>query len=603
MRYPPEFLDEIRTRLPVSRVVGRSVALQRRGREFVGLSPFNKEKTPSFTVNDEKGFFHCFSSQEHGDIFGFLMKTEGLGFAEAVERLAGEAGLEVPVQGPEDQERARRRSGVLDALEAACRFFQTRLREADGRAAVDYLRGRGLDDDAAQTFRLGYAPADSQALLRALATVGIAEDLAIEAGLAKRPDDGRAAYAFFRNRVVFPVGDARDRVVGFGARLIDGDGPKYINSPDGPVFQKGTLLYGLARARRAAHGGAPVIVAEGYMDVIALVRAGFNAAVAPLGTALTERQAQVLWGLAPEPILCFDGDAAGRRAAGRAAERVLPLLRPDHSVRVALLPPGQDPDDLIRTEGAGAMQSVLDRALPLAEVLWELECGRHRLDRPEGRAGLQAGLDAQADRIGDPTVARFYRGEFRDRVRAAFTPVRDGPPTRALRRTGAGSPPPFGPRPSRSRGRALSPELMILGLMTVQPDRFEAVAEDFGALNFDEPELARLHQALCTVLMNGPDLDSAGLSDHLAQIGMNRIVARLRTQIQDAGFDWKGAVAQPEQFDLAWQRAWRAMEKRRIEQELADVTAELRQRASPAMLDRQRALIEQRELYRRMENG
>ena len=256
MRFPPEFLDEIRARLPVSQVVGRSVNLQRRGREFVGLSPFNKERTPSFTVNDEKGFYHCFSSQEHGDIFTYLMKTQGLSFAEAVERLAGEAGLEVPQQNEREREQSRRRADALTALDAACRFFQAELKSAAGRSALDYLRGRGLDDDAVETFRLGFAPPDSQALLKALAGIGIGEELAIEAGLARKPDDGRAAYSFFRNRVVFPVADARDRVVGFGARLMAGEGPKYINSADSPLFQKGHLLYGLSRARRAAPLGS-----------------------------------------------------------------------------------------------------------------------------------------------------------------------------------------------------------------------------------------------------------------------------------------------------------------------------------------------------------
>ncbi|MCA8907652.1 MAG: DNA primase [Rhodospirillaceae bacterium] len=614
MRFPPEFLDEIRARLPVSQVVGRSVNLQRRGREFVGLSPFNKERTPSFTVNDEKGFYHCFSSQEHGDIFTYLMKTQGLSFAEAVERLAGEAGLEVPQQNEREREQSRRRADALTALDAACRFFQAELKSAAGRSALDYLRGRGLDDDAVETFRLGFAPPDSQALLKALAGIGIGEELAIEAGLARKPDDGRAAYSFFRNRVVFPVADARDRVVGFGARLMAGEGPKYINSADSPLFQKGHLLYGLSRARRAAHDGAPVIVAEGYMDVIALVRAGFNGAVAPLGTAFTEHQAQLIWRFCREPVVCFDGDNAGRAAAGRAAERLLPLLRPDHTVRVALLPAGQDPDDLIRAHGPRAMAEVIDDARSLADVVWELECARHHLNTPEGRAGLQAALEAQAGRIADATVARFYRQEFTDRVRRAFQPAaetgRSGErrPWRPARRgdrgySAPGTLPPIGPRPSRKAGAGLAPERLILAALLADPRRFEPMAEEIGGLVYEHPDDISIHRAVCSVLMQHPDLDSSALKDHFAQVGLEETVARIGERIRAEGVDWLAGAATPEQLEDAWQRAWRAVEVRRIERELADVSRTLREQPSAAVLARQQALLAQRDRYLQMDGA
>lgn len=609
MRYPPEFLDEIRARLSVSQVVGRSVSLQRRGREFVGLSPFNKERTPSFTVNDEKGFYHCFSSQEHGDIFTFLMKTQGISFAEAVERLAGEAGLEVPKDSEREREQSRRRADALTALDGACRFFQAELKSAGGRPALDYLRGRGLDDDAVETFRLGFAPPDSQALLKALAGIGIGEDLAIEAGLARKPEDGRAAYSFFRNRVVFPVADARDRVVGFGARLMAGDGPKYINSADSPLFQKGHLLYGLSRARRAAHDGAPVVVAEGYMDVIALVRAGFNGAVAPLGTAFTEHQAQLIWRFCREPVVCFDGDDAGRAAAGRAAERLLPLLRPDHTVKVALLPAGQDPDDLLRAHGPRAMAEVIEAARSLADVIWDLECARHHLTSPEGRAGLQAALDAQAGRIADATVARFYRQEFTERVRRAFQPAADSGrpgerrPWRPARRGALPNAAPLGPRPSRSVGAGLAPERLILAALLADPRRFEAMAEQIGELVFEHPDDIGVHRALCSALMQHPDLDSSALSDHFAQIGLEETVARIGERIRAEGVDWLAGAAAPEQLDDAWRRAWRAVDVRRIERELADVSRTLRERPTAAVLARQQALLAQRDRYRQMDGA
>ncbi|MGY9107906.1 MAG: DNA primase, partial [Alphaproteobacteria bacterium] len=311
--------------MPVSDVCGKRVKLQKRGREFVGLSPFNNEKSPSFTVNDQKGFYHCFSSGKHGDVFSFVMATEGLSFPEAVEKLARQVGMEVPQETPQERARTEKRAGLHDVMEAACKVFERSLDEPGGKAARSYLEGRGLDNDTIRGFRLGYAP-QGNAMRVALEGNGITEALLLEGGLLRRPDDGRAAYPFFRDRVIFPITDRRGRVIGFGGRMMgDGNAAKYINSPDTPLFDKGRTLYNLADARQAAHDGHEVIVAEGYMDVIALVSAGFKGAVAPLGTALTETQLGELWRLAPEPILCFDGDAAGGRAAMRAAERALAL--------------------------------------------------------------------------------------------------------------------------------------------------------------------------------------------------------------------------------------------------------------------------------------
>ena len=360
MAFPPRFLDELRQRCSLADVVGRRVRLTKRGREYVGLCPFHNEKTPSFNVVEDKGFFHCFGCGAHGDVIGFLMQNGGLGFREAVEQLAGEAGLEVPQSTPQERERAQRQVDLQDAMEAACVFFQAQLEAPAGRTGLAYLERRGLDAATIRRFRLGFAPDGREALKRALAGK-IPEALLVEGGLLRRPEDGGATYDYFRNRVIFPIGDRGGRIIAFGGRVIGEGQPKYLNSPETPLFQKGRVLYGWAAARANAAKEPSAIVTEGYMDVIALHRAGFATAVAPLGTALTEAQLEELWKLAPEPILCFDGDAAGERAALRAADRALPLLRPGISLRFAALPAGEDPDTLIARYGKIGRASCRER--------------------------------------------------------------------------------------------------------------------------------------------------------------------------------------------------------------------------------------------------
>ena len=343
MAFPPQFLDDIRARIGLADVVGRRVRLVKQGREHAALCPFHNEKTPSFTVSEEKGFFHCFGCGAHGDVIGFVMRADGLSFPEAVERLAADAGLEVPEQTPAEREHAKRQADLYDVMEKACAFFEERLGAHVGEPARDYLRGRSLDTDTIARFRLGYAPDTKTALRGALMSDTLPETMLIEAGLLIRPDNG-TPYDRFRGRVIFPITDRRGRVIAFGARILGEGTPKYLNSPDTPLFNKGRVLYGMATARRAAHDKGRVIVTEGYMDVIALAKAGFVESVAPLGTALTESQLHELWRMAPEPLLCFDGDNAGQRAAWRAAERALPLLEPGRSLRFVMLPRGEDPD-------------------------------------------------------------------------------------------------------------------------------------------------------------------------------------------------------------------------------------------------------------------
>src|SRR5438270_9612178 len=418
MAFPPGFLDELRSRVPLADLVGRRVRLVRKGREHSGLCPFHNEKTPSFYVVDDKGFFHCFGCGAHGDAIGFLMRADNLDFIEAVERLAGEAGIAVPQQTPLERERAQRQKTQLEALAAAAQFYERQLwsprNSLCGAAARDYLAARGLDEETIRRFRLGWAPDDRQALRRALSG-DFPEALLHEAGLLRVPEDGGTPYDYFRGRVIFPIGDRAGRVIAFGARTLGDDVPKYLNSPDTPLFEKGRVLFAWAAARanaaRATDGEAPsaAIVVEGYMDVIALHRAGFATAVAPLGTALTEAQLQELWRLSPEPVLCFDGDTAGQRAALRALHRALPLLKPGRSLRLATLPPGEDPDSLIRTRGRPGFGEVLAGARPLSEMLWQSELAAGPIDTPERRADLEQRLMQAAGLIGDRVVQAEYR--------------------------------------------------------------------------------------------------------------------------------------------------------------------------------------------------
>src|SRR5947209_3462704 len=417
MRFTPQFLDELRARLPVSEVVGRRVKLKRAGREWKGLSPFQQEKSPSFTVNDQKGFYHDFSSGKHGDIISFLMETEGVGFTEAVERLAQMAGVPLPAVTPEAARHEQRRKTLHDVMELAAKFFADTLASRNGARARGYLGDRAISPAVQLQFRIGYAPAERFALKEHLGAQGIPVEDMIEAGLLVAGDDIPVPYDRFRDRVMFPIADLRGRVIAFGGRALEKDAPaKYLNSPETPLFHKGDNLYNLGPARLATHNGATLVVVEGYVDVIAMVGAGFGASVAPLGTALTENQLALLWRMADEPILCFDGDRAGQKAAFRAADLALPHLQAGKSLRFALLPEGQDPDDLARSGGRGAVEDVIAAARPLAEILWSREIESGAFATPERRAALERRIGELAQNIRDDVVRKYYRQDFADRL-------------------------------------------------------------------------------------------------------------------------------------------------------------------------------------------
>ena len=423
MRFTPQFLDELRARLPVSEVVGRRVKLKRAGREWKGLSPFQQEKTPSFTVNDQKGFYHDFSSGKHGDIISFLMETEGVGFTEAVERLAAMAGVPLPAATPDAARHEQRRKTLYDVMELAAKFFADTLASRNGAKARGYLGDRAISPAVQLQFRIGYAPPERFALKEHLGSHGIPVEDMVEAGLLVAGDDIPVPYDRFRDRVMFPITDLRGRVIAFGGRALEKDVPaKYLNSPETPLFHKGDNLYNLAPARLATHNGAPLVVVEGYVDVIAMVGAGFAASVAPLGTALTENQLALLWKMADEPILCFDGDKAGQKAAWRAADLALPHLKPGKSLRFALLPEGQDPDDLARSGGRGAIEEVISAARGLADVIWSREIEGGTFATPERRAALEARIGELTNGIRDEVVRRYYRQDLSERLQRTFAP-------------------------------------------------------------------------------------------------------------------------------------------------------------------------------------
>jgi DNA primase len=452
MRFTDQFLEDLRARLPVSEVVGKRVKLKRAGREWKGLSPFQQEKTPSFTVNDQKGFYHDFSSGKHGNIFDFIMQTEGVSFPEAVERIAAMAGVALPAATPDAARHEQRRKTLYDVMELAAKFFADTLASRNGAKARGYLGDRAITPATQLQFRLGYAPADRFALKEHLGSHGVPVEDMVETGLLVSGDDIPVPWDRFRDRVMFPITDHRGRVIAFGGRALEKDVPaKYLNSPETPLFHKGDNLYNLATARQAAHDGSALIVVEGYVDVIAMVTSGFPGAVAPLGTALTENQLALLWKMADEPILCFDGDRAGQKAAYRAADLALPQLKPGKSLRFALLPEGQDPDDLARSGGRAAIEEVIAAARGLSDILWSREIEGGSFATPERRAALEVRIGELANGIRDEVLRRYYRQDFSARLQRMFA-SEAGAGSAGRGRFGSESPRRFQPRFSGAAG-------------------------------------------------------------------------------------------------------------------------------------------------------
>ncbi|GAC1332178.1 MAG: DNA primase [Beijerinckiaceae bacterium] len=544
MKFSPAFLDEIRARLPVSEVARQRVQMKKEGREWRGLSPFNAEKTPSFFVNDQKGFFHDFSSGKHGDAFDFVMQTDGVTFPEAVERLAAMAGLPLPTPSPEQRAQDQKRASLGEVLELAAQFSEAQLAAKAGARARAYLAERQVGTALQKEFRLGYAPPDRFALRDHLAARGVDAGTMIEAGLLVHGEGIAVPYDRFRERVIFPICDRSGRVIAFGGRALEQEvAAKYLNSPETPVFHKGQCLYNHHRARKAAHETGRLVVVEGYMDVIAMTGAGVGETVAPLGTALTPDQCELLWRLVEEPILCFDGDKAGRKAAYRAIDTALPLMSVGRSFRFALLPEGVDPDDLARSSGPEAIADLLKGALPLSELLWTRETEGRTFDTPEGRAALERRLADAVRPIPDQSLRRHYEQDIWSRLRRLFE-FRRGPEKSFARRPGRdgqtfgkGFGWKNGPPAARSgpvaisaglasrRAAVPSREAAILIILLNHPALIAAHAEELVDVEFRSPEARRLRDFL--VRHAGEETEADALAATLDAAGYEPIRRQL----------------------------------------------------------------------------
>jgi DNA primase len=584
MRFDERFLDEIKTRVRLSDVIGRTVKLRRQGREYVGLSPFAKEKTPSFYVNDEKGFFHDFSSGKHGDLIAFWQETERLSFPEAVERLAAEAGVPMPAPDAHAAEVETKRAGLGEWLEIAAKWYEAQLRRPVGAAARTYLAGRALPEEEWARFRLGFAPGGRTALKDYLIAKGAQPRDLIEAGLLIEPEDGAGApYDRFRDRIIFPIADARGRVISFGGRAMDAEArAKYLNGPDSPLFHKGQTLYGLAEARRLLHVGGespPLVVVEGYMDVLACQRAEI-AAVAAMGTALTEEQMERLWRLHPEPTLCFDADKAGLRAASRTIDRALPHLKPGRSFRFALITGGKDPDDVLREQGAAALKAQVQATRPFVEALFQRERELEPLDTPEHRAGLKARLRAAAAAIQDKDLAQAYRDDLLNRLDQLFAVSRPQPTARAPRapfRKGRWKPDPLADRPAepeligvivspygkigaRALPRRLKQIAAAIALHALRhPPAIDDWIERLAQYGFGDAHLADFAKQFSSLYEQDPGLDSESLKRHLAASGFNELLG----EIEKAGLASKAPFLKsdisPERAQVLWSRAFETL--------------------------------------------
>ena len=616
MRFSNSFLDEIRDRVPISAVVGRRVTWDRRKTnvsrgDYWACCPFHGEKSPSFHCEDRKGRYHCFGCGVSGDHFRFLTDLEGLSFPEAVQQVADMAGIALPQPDPQAEKREKERTSLLDVMEMAARFFQDQLQSSGGAKARAYLRDRGLTSRTIETFRLGYAPESRNALKEFLAGKGVPKEQIEACGLVRHGDDIPVSYDYFRDRIMFPILSSREKVIAFGGRAMAPDAPaKYMNSPDTELFHKGQVLYNFARARRAAQAtggkteGATIIAVEGYMDVIALHQAGVENAVAPLGTALTENQLDLLWKISPLPILCFDGDGAGLRAASRAADLALPSLKPGRSVRFALLPDGKDPDDLVKQEGRAPFDKVISDARPLVGMIWQREAASGNFETPEQRAELEARLKQIVSVIADENVRRHYQQEIRDRLNSFFSPVqrsgngrREGFQRGGTRTGRGGAAPQAGG--GASRGVGISDRLARSGLVRGHRDlpalRESVLAltivnhpqllleeyDEIAAIDFENRDLQRFWAAMLPAAATaGANLSREYLTQRLSAEGFDAILKLLDQQIRNARLWTATQQAAPEDAREGYRQALSLhkrtkalrVQKIELEREIAETT-------------------------------
>ena len=600
MTLTPQFLDELRARTSLSALIGKTTKLQKAGREMRGCCPFHNEKTPSFYVNDDKGFYHCFGCSAHGDAIRWMTEQRGLPFIDAVKELAQAAGLEMPAMDRASAEKAERAKGLHEAMADAAAWFTEQLNGIAGTEARAVLEKRGVRAETARAFGMGYAP-DSRGKLKA-ALKDYGDPTLIETGMLISVE-GKEPYDRFRGRLMIPIRDPRGRTIAFGGRIIGDGEPKYLNSPDTPLFDKGRTLYNLDRAAPVSRKANRVIVVEGYMDVIALAQAGIAEAVAPLGTALTEAQLERLWRMIDVPILCFDGDSAGQKAALRAAHRALPLLAPGRSLAFVTMPEGQDPDDLVRTGGKSAMETVLTAAQPLVERLWQSERDAEPLDTPEQRAGLKQRLATLAGTIADASVRGEYQADFRRRYEEQFTPQRRAfvPfEKRGSIRDGRGWKPPVAPVTAEAKAfraagidRVLA-KAVLAGLIR-HPAEIARHMEVLGSLNLIDGALGRLFAAVVDVALEDRKLDSAGLLTILAKSGFDSVASDLlRADTMPYSFTLNTGDPVHAVNDL--DEAISIMIARpEVDQALAEATGAMKADFTPQAFERQVALVREKQ--------
>ncbi len=607
MSLSPQFLDELRARTLLSSLIGRTTKLQKAGREFRACCPFHNEKSPSFYVNDEKAFYHCFGCGAHGDAIRWMTDQRGLPFMDAVKELVQAAGMEMPAMDRQSAEKAERAKGLHEACADAATWFTEQLNGLAGAEARNILERRAIRADTAKAFGLGFAPDSRGKLKEALKEFG--DPMLVEAGLLISVE-GKEPYDRFRGRLMIPIRDPRGRTIAFGGRIIGDGEPKYLNSPETPLFDKGRTLYNLDRAAPASRKTGRVIVVEGYMDVIALAQAGFGEAVAPLGTALTEAQLERLWRLSDVPILCFDGDSAGQKAAMRAAHRALPMLAPGRSLSFVTLPEGVDPDDLVRAKGPAAFEELLRTPQPLVDRLWSHELAAEPLDTPEQKAGLKQRLNELAQTIADDGVRIEYQAEFRRRFEDLYARVREPfrPFQPVKRKPGQKWKAPDPPVSEMAKGvratgidRILA-KAVLAGLIR-HPAEIARHMEVLGSLKLADGALGRLFEAVIDVAVEDQALDSDGLLTILAKSGFDIIATDLlRPDQLSCSFTQKGAEPARARADLDEAIAI-LVARPEVDAALAEATATLKARYSDEAFERQVSLVkEQQALDERLAN-
>jgi len=520
---PSEFIEELRARTTLSDLIGKRVKLVPKGGRLAGLCPFHSEKTPSFYVNDGDGFYHCFGCGVSGDAISFLRESDGMEFMEAVRYLAEMAGMAVPNSAPVDSQKAEQRKQAIDALEYAARFYQANLSGSVGKAAADYIASRGLDAHIIAQFMLGYAPRSG--LFASLQQRQFPKELILQAGLAGISERDGQPYDYFRDRVMFPIQNRQGRVIAFGARALGDAQPKYLNSPEGPTFSKKAVLYGWTQARALLRQGLPLLVVEGYMDVIAVSASGAAAALAPLGTALTEQQIQLVWKLHPEPILCFDGDQAGQKAASRAIERILPLLEPGKTVRIASLPAGQDPDDILKTEGAEGLRRILAAASGILDSLWQRKFSEYKLEDARTQPGARAAFWADIRQMVRSISHNQTRTAYLDDVEFRIGAMRAS--TKGTAAQGGGYAAGQMVRPRRPKTGLRVQYQAALALLVRFPELFSDYAEELAMMEFEDSELEGVKKHIIDLLIATPDLDEAALRYHLETLGSDTMLEEL----------------------------------------------------------------------------